>query len=180
MKLEDQLLELLVLKPNSKKIEIIANELKMETNFTLSKDIDKLKGIWELRWSSSKAPYLNYFPLVDNFQIIDTENLNGLNLLKPKAINAIIGTGILAKLKFINDKRIGVKFTQAGIIGPNIGAKKIKALKKIKGEQKGWLDITFLNKDLRVCRGDKGTLFVLRKIKNEILYKKFQEFAESL
>ena len=77
-------------------------------------------------------------------------------------------------------KKIGVQFTHAGIIGPNIGIKKIKALTKIKREQKGWLEISFLNKDLRVCRGDKGTLFVLRKIKDEILFDRFKEFIESL
>ena len=77
-------------------------------------------------------------------------------------------------------KKIGVKFTHAGIIGPNIRKRKFKALKKIEGEQIGWLEITFLNKDLRICRGDKGTLFILRRINDQILYKKFQEFIESL
>ena len=180
MKLEEQLLELVVSRPNTKKIEIIAKELETESNFTLSYDIDKLKGIWELRWSSSNAPFLKYSPLIDNYQILDPINHNGLNLLKPKGINAIIGTGIVAKLKSINEKKIGVRFTHAGLIGPNIGFKKLNALAKIKREQKGWLEITFLNKDLRICRGDKGTLFVLRKMKDEILYKKFQDFIKSL
>ena len=139
-----------------------------------------IRGIWELRWSSSKAPFLNYSPLVDNLQILDPLNLNGLNLLKPRGINSIIGTGIVAKLSSLNERKIGVSFTHAGIIGPNIGIKKIKALTKIKKEQKGWLEITFLNKDLRICRGDKGTLFILRKIKDEILYDRFQEFIEFL
>ena len=180
MKLEEQLLELILSRRKTKMIEIIAKELEMDSNFTLSKDIEKLKGIWELRWSSSKAPFLNYSPIVDNLQILDPFNLNGLNLIKPKGIKKIIGTGIVAKLKSLNEKRIGVQFTHAGIIGPNIGIKKIKALTKIKREQKGWLEITFLNKDLRVCRGDKGTLFVLRKIKDEILFDRFKEFIESL
>ena len=180
MKLDEQLLELLNSNPNSKKIEIIAKELELRSNFNLNNDIQKLKGIWELRWSSSKAPFLKYSPLVDNFQILDPLNLNGLNLLKPKGIKAIIGTGIVAKLRSINETKIGVRFTHAGIIGPNIGINKIKALKRIKREQKGWLEITFLNVDLRICRGDKGTLFVLRKIKDEILYKRFQDFIVSI
>ena len=180
MKLEEHLLELIVSRPNTKKIELIVKQLELDSKFNLSNDIKKLKGIWELRWSSSKAPFLNYSPLVDNFQILDPFNLNGLNLLKPKGIKAIIGTGIVAKLKSINEKKIGVRFTHAGIIGPNIGLKKIRALKKIKREQEGWLEITFLNDDLRICRGDKGTLFILRRIKDEILYKRFQKFIKSL
>ena len=180
MKLEEQLLELLFSRQKTKKIEIIAKELELRSNFSFSSDIQKLKGVWELRWSSSKAPFLNYSPLVDNLQILDPLNLNGLNLIKPKAINSIIGTGIVAKLKSINEKKIGVTFTHAGILGPNIGIKKIRALTKLNKEQNGWLEIIFLNKDLRICRGDKGTIFILRKIENEILYKSFQEFIKSL
>ncbi len=180
MNLEQQLLDLLLSKPNTKEIKNMAEELEKKSNFTISNDIEKLRGIWELRWSSSKAPFLNYSPLVDNFQILDPLNLNALNLLKPKGIKAIMGTGIVAKLKSINEKKIGVNFTHAGIIGPNVGITKIKALTKIKREQKGWLEITFLDKDLRICRGDKGTLFILRKIKDETLYKRFQKFIESI
>ena len=102
MNLEEQLLELLFFRPNPKKIEIIVKKLEMESNFTLNNDLEKLKGIWELRWSSSKAPFLNYSPLVDNLQILDPFNLNGLNLLKPKGIKSVIGTVIVAKLKSIN------------------------------------------------------------------------------
>ena len=180
MKLEDHLLELILSRRNKKKIEDIAKELELNTDFVFSKNVEKLKGIWELRWSSSKSPLLNYSPLLDNLQILDPLNLNGLNLLKPKGIKAIIGTGIVAKLNPLNEKRLEVRFTHAGVIGPNIGGNKIKALAKVDKEQKGWLDITFLNNDLRVCRGDKGTLFVLRKIKDNALFEKFQKFIKQL
>lgn len=180
MNLEQQLLDLILSSPKTKKIKNMAEELEKESKFTLSNDIEKLKGIWELRWSSSKAPFLNYSPLVDNLQILDPLNLNGLNLLKPRGINSIIGTGIVAKLSSLNEKKIGVSFTHAGIIGPYIGIRKINALTKIKKEQKGWLEITFLSKNLRICRGDKGTLFILRRIKDNILFERFQEFIKSL
>ena len=180
MNLEQQLLDLILSSPKTRKIKNMAEELEKESKFTLNMDIEKLKGVWELRWSSSKAPFLNYSPLVDNLQILDPLNLNGLNLLKPKGINSIIGTGIVAKLSSLNEKKIGVSFTHAGIIGPYIGIRKINALTKIKKEQKGWLEITFLSKNLRICRGDKGTLFVLRRIKENILFERFQEFIKSL
>ena len=180
MNLEQQLLDLILSSPKTKKIKNMAEELEKESKFTLSNDVEKLKGIWELRWSSSKAPFLNYSPLVDNLQILDPLNLNGLNLLKPRGINSIIGTGIVAKLSSLNEKKIGVSFTHAGIIGPYLGVRKINALAKIKKEQKGWLEITFLSKNLRICRGDKGTLFVLRRIKENILFERFQEFIKSL
>ncbi len=180
MNLEQQLLDLILSSPKTKKIKNMAEELEMEAKYTLNMNIEKLKGVWELRWSSSKAPFLNYSPLVDNLQILDPLNLNGLNLLKPRGINSIIGTGIVAKLSSLNEKKIGVCFTHAGIIGPYIGIRKINALTKIKKGQKGWLEITFLSKNLRICRGDKGTLFILRRIKDNILFERFQEFIESL
>ena len=180
MNLEQQLLDLLLSSPKTKEIKNMAEELEKESTFILNMDIEKLKGVWELRWSSSKAPFLDYSPLVDNLQILDPLNLNGLNLLKPRGINSIIGTGIVAKLSSLNEKKIGVSFTHAGIIGPYLGVRKINALAKIKKEQKGWLEITFLSKNLRICRGDKGTLFVLRRIKENILFERFQEFIKSL
>ena len=180
MNLEQQLLDLLLSSPKTKKIKNMAEELEKESKFTLNMDIEKLKGVWELRWSSSKAPFLNYSPLVDNLQILDPLNLNGLNLLKPRGINSIIGTGIVAKLSSLNEKKIGVSFTHAGIIGPYIGIRKINALTKIKKEQKGWLEITFLSNNLRICRGDKGTLFILRRIKDNILFERFQKFIGTI
>ena len=54
--------------------------------------------------------------------------------------------------------------------------KKIKAMKEINNEQLGWLDITYLSNKLRICRGDKGTLFVLRKLNSPTLFQNFKEF----
>ena len=135
-----------------------------------------MKGIWELRWNSSNVPFLNYSSLIDNLQILNPSKSNALNLLKPRGINGIIGTGIIAKLDLINDIRVGVKFTHAGFIGPSIGFTKLKALTQIKKEQNGWLDITYLSDNLRICRGDKGTIFILRRIYNKRLFEKFEEF----
>ena len=76
--------------------------------------------------------------------------------------------------------RVGVQFTHAGLIGPQIGFNKVKALAEIKKEQKGWLDISYLSEELRICRGDKGTLFVLKKRSDERLFKRFQGFMEKI
>ena len=178
MELEDQLLNLLLKSSNPDKIQSIAEQLEIDHNFSFSKDRNDLKGVWELRWSSSNSPFLKYSPFIDNLQILDPFNLNGLNLLKPRGIRSIIGTGILIRLFYINEKKIGVKFTHAGVIGPKFGRKNINAMKEINNEQLGWLEITYLSNMLRICRGDKGTLFVLRKIKSPNLFKNFQQFIK--
>ena len=179
MELEDELLNLLLKSPNSKKIQAIAEQLEFDQNFSFSKDRNKLQGIWELRWSSSKSPFLKYSPLIDNLQFLDPHNLYGLNLLKPRGMKSIIGTGILIRLNYLNEEKIGVKFTHAGVIGPKFGGRNMKAMNEINNEQVGWLKITFLSKRVRICRGDKGTLFVLRKINSPTLFNKFKEFTKS-
>ena len=176
METENDLLKLLLKSPNSDKIPSIAEQLEIGHNFSFSKNRNDLNGVWELRWSSSNSPFLKYSPFIDNLQILDPFNLNGLNLLKPRGIRSIIGTGILISLYYINEKRIGVKFTHAGVIGPKFGRKSIKAMKEINNEQLGWLEITYLSNNLRICRGDKGTLFVLRKINSPTLFNNFKEF----
>ena len=135
MKSEDDLLNLLLKSPNSGKIQAIAEQLEIDHNFSYSKDRNDLQGVWELRWSSSNSPFLKYSPFIDNLQILDPLNLIGLNLLKPRGIKSIIGTGILIRLNYINEKKIGVKFTHAGVIGPKFGRKNIKAMKEINNEQ---------------------------------------------
>ena len=179
MEFEDELLNLLIKSPNSLKVQATVEQLEFDHNFSYSKDRNVLQGVWELRWSSSKSPFLKYSPFIDNLQILDPFNLNGLNLLKPRGIRSIIGTGIVIRLYYINEKKIGVKFTHAGVIGPKFGRKNIKAMKEINNEQLGWLEITYLSNKLRICRGDKGTLFVLRKINSPSIFKNFKEFIKS-
>jgi len=178
MDTEPKLLEILIEKPNSNDILSMAMKLESYSKFNLKRDIKKLKGIWELRWSSSKAPFLKYSPLIDNLQILNPSKSNAMNLLKPRGINGIIGTGIVARLNPINNIRVGVKFTHAGFIGPDVGFTKLNALAKIKKEQSGWLDITYLSNNLRICRGDKGTLFLLIRRNDEQLFTKFEEFVK--
>ena len=102
METENDLLNLLLKSPNSESIRTIVEKLEINHNFSFSKDRNGLQGVWELRWSSSNSPLLKYSPFIDNLQILDPLNLNGLNLLKPRGIKSTIGTGILIRLNYIN------------------------------------------------------------------------------
>ena len=106
METENDLLNLLLKSPNSESIKTIAEQLEIVHNFSFSKDRNDLQGVWEHRWSSSNSPFLKYSPFIDNLQILDPFNLNGLNLLKPRGIKSIIGSGILIRLKYINEKKL--------------------------------------------------------------------------
>ena len=132
MESEDDLLNLLLKSPNSGSIQAIAEQLEIGHNFSFSNDRNDLQGVWELRWSSSNSPFVKYSPFIDNLQILDPFNLNGLNLLKPRGIKSIIGTGILIRLYYINEKKIGVKFKHAGVIGSKFGRNNIKGYERNK------------------------------------------------
>ena len=71
MELEDELLNLLLMSPNSEKIIAIAEKLEFNYSFAFSKNRSDLQGVWELRWSSSNSPFLKYSPFIDNLQILD-------------------------------------------------------------------------------------------------------------
>ena len=159
-----KLIKTLEVAPNSKKIFDLIELAENESSLDIFKQLDQLKGVWELRWSSSKSPFLNYSPFLDNLQILDPENCRGLNFLRPKGfLSKFITTNIWAELDIINQKRINVTFKKAGIIGPQLLGRDISFFSKIKKTQKGWLDTTVLTNKLRVCRGYKGTTFALLK-----------------
>ena len=62
MKLEDELLNLLLFSPNSEKIKAIAQKLELNYNFAFSNNRIDLQGVWELRRSTSNSTFLKYSP----------------------------------------------------------------------------------------------------------------------
>ena len=170
MKNTSKLIETLERSPKSKKIENLIKLSENESAVDITNQFGKLMGVWELRWSSSKSPVLNYSPFFNNFQILDLKNSRALNFLSPKGLlGKLLSTNILAKLDVIDQKRINVTFEKAGIIGPHLFGKSMVFLSEIKKTQTGWLDTTVLTDKLRVCRGYKGTTFALLKREDLLL-----------
>ena len=159
-----KLIETLEQSPKSKIIEKLIKLSEEESDVDITNQFENLVGVWELRWSSSKSPVLNYSPFLNNLQILDLKKKRALNFLSPKGfLGKLLSTNILAKMDIIDQKRINVTFKKAGIIGPQLFGKSIVFLSEIKKSQTGWLDTTVLTDKLRVCRGYKGTTFALLK-----------------
>ena len=174
-----ELIETLERSPKSKKIENLIKLSENESAVDITNQFEKLMGVWELRWSSSKSPVLNYSPFFNNFQILDLKNSRALNFLSPKGLlGKLLSTNILAKLDIIDQKRINVTFEKAGIIGPHLFGKSMVFLSEIKKTQTGWLDTTVLTDKLRVCRGYKGTTFALLK-REDLLTADFFNFINN-
>ena len=159
-----KLIEVLENTPKSNQIVDLIELAESESSVDISKQINLLTGVWELKWSNSNSPFLNYSPLLDNLQILEPEKNRGINLLRTKVfVGKLFSTNILASLEIVDQKRINVSFKKAGITGPKFLGKKISFLSEIKKTQKGWLDTTVLTPDLRICKGYKGTTFALLK-----------------
>tara|TARA_B100000214_G_C23770444_1_gene536491 strand:- start:28 stop:558 length:531 start_codon:yes stop_codon:yes gene_type:complete len=168
-----QLVEVLEHSPKSNNIFDLIESAENKSSVDITKQLEMLKGVWELKWSSSNSPFLNYSPLLDNLQILDPIKHRGLNLLRPKGfVGKLFSTNIFSKLDIIDHKRIDVSFKKAGIVGPKLLGKNINFLLEINKTQKGWLDTTVLTKKLRICRGYKGTTFALLK-RDDLLVNDF-------
>ncbi len=149
-----KLIEVLEHTPKSNQIVELIKLAESESCVDITKQLNLLTGVWELKWSTSNSPFLNYSPLLDNFQILDPERSRGLNLLRPKGFaGKLFSTNIVAGIEIIDQKRIDVSFKTAGIIGPKLLGKKISFLSEIRKTQKGWLDTTVLSPKLRICKG---------------------------
>ena len=172
-----KLIEILEQSPRSKKIEKLIKLSENESSVDITNQFEKLQGVWELRWSSSKSPVLNYSPLLNNFQILDLDKSRALNFLSLKGfLGKLFSTNILAKLDIIDQKRTNVTFEKAGIIGPQLLGRNMVFLSEIKKTQTGWLDTTVLTDKLRVCRGYKGTTFALLKREDLLIVDFFNPF----
>jgi hypothetical protein len=162
----DQLLQVLD-RPGQlgdREVEALIQSLEQEEPADLGRQRALLSGVWELRWSSSRLPYLLVAPWLENLQILLPEAGRGMNLLRPAGpLGAIAGISIEANLAIVGPQRVTVAFQRGGWLGPLIGDQRLKLFRTVRQPYPAWLDITVLDQDLRVCRGNAGTLFALMR-----------------
>jgi hypothetical protein len=132
--------------------------------------LELLEGVWELRWSSSKQPYLAVGPWLENLQILAPSQGRAMNLLRlPGALAPLAGIAVEAALTLNPSEahaggplqRVQVRFQRGGWLGPSLGNTRLQLLRSVQQPFPAWLDITVLDQELRVCRGNAGTLFAL-------------------
>ena len=86
-----------------------------------------------------------------------------MNLLRLKGLlSGAAAITVQADLNIVDIKRVDVRFRRGGWVGPQLpGWGRLKLLKAVKQSFPAWLDITFLDEQLRICRGNAGTVFAL-------------------
>ena len=149
--------------PNDPSIAERVSALEQSHPADLSRDSAFLEGVWDLRWSSSSQPWLRQAPWLENLQVLDPAHKRGCNLLRLRGPFGAIGAiSVQADLEVINEKRVEVKFRKGGWLGPSLpGIGQLKLLREVEQSFPAWLDITFLDEELRICRGNAGTTFAL-------------------
>ncbi len=135
-----------------------------------------LEGVWELRWSSSRQPYLAVGPWLENLQLLAPSQGRAMNLLRlPGPLAPLAGIAVEAAIAVSPDaeptdiaglpegplQRVQVRFQRGGWLGPALGNARLQLLRGVQQPFPAWLDITVLDQELRLCRGNAGTLFAL-------------------
>ena len=143
-----------------------------------------LDGNWRLLYTTSKAllnlDRLPFCKLGQIYQCIRVDTASVYNIAEISGLPYLSGlVSVAAKFEPVSDRRVQVKFERS-IIGlqrlieynsPVTFIQQIEAGRKFPAidvaiksdQQQGWLDITYIDNDLRIGRGNEGSVFVLSK-----------------
>lgn len=144
-----------------------------------------LDGDWRLLYTTSKGllniDQLPLFKLGQIYQSIRVATTSVYNIAEVYGVPFLEGmVAVAARFEPLSERRVQVKFERS-IIGlqrlvgynrsPSDFVSQIEAGKKFAAvdfrldnrEQQGWLDITYLDRDLRIGRGNEGSIYVLSK-----------------
>ncbi|MGL6136033.1 MAG: PAP/fibrillin family protein [Planktothrix sp.] len=144
-----------------------------------------LEGNWRLLYTSSDELLgIGRFPLLELgqiYQCIRVGDRKIYNIAEVQSLPFLEGlVSVAAEFEPVSEKRVNVKFNRfiigsqrfIGYQSPDSLIGDIERGKKFIAidfslqarDQKGWLDITYLDEDLRIGRGNIGSVFVLTKV----------------
>ncbi len=148
--------------PASVRVRALIEKLERDRPVNLARDGSLLAGVWELAWNDGNQPYLKVAPWLENLQILDPEQSRGMNLLRLAGpLGSLAGIAVQAQIAVEGDQRVSVRFRRGGWLGPAWGNGRLQLLREVQQSTAAWLDITVLDRELRICRGNAGTLFAL-------------------
>lgn len=144
-----------------------------------------LDGNWRLLYTTSQELLrIDSFPFLklgEIYQCIRVQDTAIYNIAEVSGLPLLEGiVSVVAQFEAVSEKRVNVKFNRSilglqsliGYQSPNSLIAEIESGKKFTAvdfniqnrEQKGWLDITYLDEDLRIGRGNQGNVFVLTRV----------------
>ncbi|MEM9162137.1 MAG: PAP/fibrillin family protein [Cyanobacteria bacterium P01_F01_bin.4] len=147
-----------------------------------------LDGNWRLLYTTSTELLgIDRFPLVklgNIYQCVRMADARIFNIAEVATLPYLEGlVAVAARFEPVSNRRVNVNFERAifglqrllGYQSPNLFIEALKTPQKfnllqgidfeIKREnQSGWLEVTYLDKDMRIGRGNQGSVFVLQKV----------------
>ncbi|NEO99778.1 MAG: fibrillin [Symploca sp. SIO2E9] len=170
------------------KVAILSEIAKLEDRNPTPRPVEAielLEGDWRLLYTTSKDILgLDQFPLATLSQVYqclrskDNKIYNIAEFSSLPYLEGVVSVG--ARFEPTSERRVNVNFERSiiglqnliGYRSPHHFIEQIEAGEKFLGldfsinrrEQKGWLDITYLDQDLRIGRGNQGNVFILTKL----------------
>jgi hypothetical protein len=170
------------------KVAILAAVSRLEDRNPTPRPVEAaelLEGNWRLLYTTSKELLnlgrLPVVPLGQIYQCVRTSTSRIYNIAEISELPFVEGlVSVAARFEPVNERRVNVKFERSivglrrliGYKSPSDFIQQIEAGKKFfpaldfsidTGDRQGWLDITYLDNDLRIGRGNEGSVFVLTK-----------------
>lgn len=170
------------------KVAILSAVAKLEDRNPTPRPVEAgelLNGNWRLLYTTSSdllgIDQLPVLKLGQIYQCIRAAEAKVYNIAEVYGVPFLEGiVSVVAGFEQVNERRVQVNFNRS-IVGlqrlidyqsPSAYIQEIEAGKKFAAldfqlqprEQRGWLDITYLDTDLRISRGNKDSLFVLTKL----------------
>ena len=144
-----------------------------------------VNGDWRLLYTTStellKIDRIPFYKLGQIYQCIRVETQRVYNIAEIYGLPFLEAlVGVAAKFEPVSNRRVNVNFERSiiglqsliGYQSPSNFIQQIEAGNKFtaidfkieNNEQKGWLDITYIDNNLRIGRGNQGSIFVLAKV----------------
>lgn len=169
------------------KVKVLSIVEQLEDHNPTPKPVEArelLEGNWRLLYTTSRGLLgLDRFPLLQLgqiYQCIRTAEAKVYNIAEIIGLPLLEGVvSVAARFEAVSERRVNVKFERSIIClqrfisyrSPSDFIEQIEAGKKFlpldfsieNREQQGWLEITYLDENLRLGRGNEGSVFVLSK-----------------
>ncbi|MFN3359812.1 MAG: PAP/fibrillin family protein [Pseudanabaenaceae cyanobacterium] len=147
-------------------------------------DPQLLQGNWQLLFTTSRSLLvfgrLPLSSLAGVYQYIDTDRGQVYNVAEIKTLPLLDGVvSVVADFTILSEKRIGVQFTRS-IVGLQTllgyrdvhrfisqlqaGARFVAWDTPITRRGNSWVDVTYIDEDLRITRGNEGNIFILQRV----------------
>ena len=107
-------------------LQTLISRVEQEHPADLTSSAGLLRGVWELRWSSSRQPWLKPTAGLENLQVLNPVRGRGCNL---------------PGLQITDITRVEVRFTREAGSGPHAKPPELMLMRQVQQSSPAWLDI---------------------------------------